>query len=48
MKFIKWIYLTLCILFLVWIFVSWIYIVSDNMSANPVHSAYNFFILTMK
>lgn len=34
-----------CLAFDLWIFISWIDIIADNTSMNPVHYAWNFFVL---
>ena len=39
---------TLCVInavFLLWMFASWVDIVWDNTSENPVHSEYNMFVM---
>ena len=34
-----------CLAFDLWIFISWIDIIADNTTFNPVHYAWNFFVL---
>lgn len=34
-----------CLAFDLWIFISWIDIIADNTTLNPVHYAWNFFVL---
>lgn len=31
--------------FLLWVLLSWVDVVSDNMSENPTHSKYNAFVM---
>lgn len=35
----------ICALFLLWVFFSWVDVVSDNCSPNPQHSDLNLFVL---
>ena len=36
---------TLEVLFLLWMFVSWVDIIADNTQPNPQHSGYNLFVM---
>mgnify|MGYP006978909893 FL=1 len=38
----------LCIVFMVWLLLSWVDIVADNSTPNPHHSEYNAFVLMTK
>ena len=42
---LKNLFLGACLAFDLWIFISWIDIIADNISMNPVHFAWNFFVL---
>lgn len=42
---LKYMFLSACFAFDLWIFISWIDIVLDNCHPNPVHYAWNFFVL---
>lgn len=48
MKIAKYLFMIICVAIIIWVFASWIDIVADNMSPNPVHSVYNFFVLMME
>lgn len=45
MKWFSRIMVTLEVLFLLWLFVSWVDIIADNTQPNPQHSQYNAFVI---
>lgn len=45
MKIIKGVLVALCVLFILWVGVSWADIVEDNSSPNPQHDDWNFFVV---
>lgn len=50
-KFLKTLYIIFvaaAVLFCVWFVVSWVDIVADNNSGNPVHHEYNLFMMITK
>lgn len=44
-KIFKNLLLSLCVVFIAWVIVSWADIVADNCKPNPVHNPYNLFVL---
>lgn len=44
-KIFKNLLLGLCVVFIAWVIVSWVDIVTDNCKPNPVHNPYNLFVL---
>lgn len=42
---LKNLFFSACLAFDLWIFISWIDIIADNTTLNPVHHAWNFFVL---
>ena len=38
----------LCIVFIMWLLLSWVDIIADNNTSNPHHSEYNAFVLMTK
>ena len=48
MKIAKNIYFTVSILFLLWVFASYLDIIADNITPDPQHSIYNFFVIIEK
>lgn len=47
MKCLKVVFYALLIILFAWALLSWIDIIADNCSANPIHSAYNLFVLLL-
>ena len=45
-KIISGTFYTVGALFLLWVFVSWVDIVADNNTADPIHSKYNLFVIS--
>ena len=35
----------IALLFILWVGISWVDVISDNLDPNPQHSEYNFFVL---
>lgn len=48
LKVISNISIVFCVFFLVWVFASWIDIVTDNHLPNPQHSEYNAFTMLIE
>lgn len=42
---LKKLFLGACLAFDLWVILSWVDIIADNTSMNPVHHAWNFFVL---
>lgn len=36
------------VLFLIWVFISWIDVITHNLDSEPVYQAWNFFVLLIK
>lgn len=36
------------VLFLIWVFLSWIDVITHNLDSEPVYQAWNFFVLLIK
>ena len=48
MKIIEKTFVTLCLIFLLWLFVSWAEVVSKNLKPHPAYSEWNAFVLMTK
>lgn len=36
------------VMFLIWVFISWIDVITHNLDSEPVYQAWNFFVLLIK
>ena len=51
MNMMKWlgrVVVALSVVFMLWLFASWVDIIADNTSPNPVHSEYNAFVMMVE